>query len=93
MNCKKCGKDITNNMIEALTIPSTFHYVVDSVHVYKDNTVPLHAMVNWELTKKYFEAEDDHEQCEGKPTRIFYCRLCGVKYSIEEIVKMFGKGE
>jgi hypothetical protein len=78
-------------MIEALTIPSTFHYVVDSVLVYKDS--PPQAMVNWELTKKYFEAEDDHEQCEGKPTRIYYCRLCGVKYSIEEIVKIFGKGE
>ena len=91
MNCKKCGKDITNNMIEALTIPSTFHYVVSSVRVY-DN-LPPNTMVNWELTRKYFEAEDDHEQCEGKPTRINYCRLCGVKYSKEELVDMFSKKE
>ena len=85
MNCKKCGKDITNNMVEALTIPSTYHYIVNKV--WRDG--PFHPLVNWELTKKYFECEEDREQCEGKPVRIYYCRLCGVKYSIEEVADIF----
>ena len=87
MNCKKCGKDITNNMIEAVTTPTTYHYILDGLSPYD---IPY---VDWARTKKYFEAEDDHERAEGTPSSIYYCRLCGVKYSKLEISEMFRKGE
>jgi len=88
MNCKKCGKDLSKNVIHALTIPSTYRYCIEGVHQYKDSDNKV-LLVDWEKSNRYFEYQDDREQCEGKPVDIYYCRLCGKKYSKQEIINMF----
>ena len=92
MNCKKCGKDLSKNVIHALTIPSTYRYCIEGVHHYEKSGNKV-LLVDREKTNKYFEYQDDREQCEGTPVDIYYCRLCGKKYSELEIIEMFEKGE
>ena len=90
MNCKKCGKDLSKNAIHALTIPETYRYCIKGVHQYKKSGNKV-LLVDWDKTNKYFEYQDDREQCEGNPIDIYYCRLCGKKYSEEELIDMFSK--
>jgi len=91
MNCIKCGCDLTTHVIEEHSVMIVNHNVLDGV-LFHPYSKEFEFTIDWEATDKYFLFEENQDNTEkGKIFYRYYCRLCGKKYSKEEIKEMFIK--